>query len=106
MTSVTESRGAPDNDHFNGSVNLDDGESVMREIVSPIPVGLRRIPDRETGDQASWIFCQVRKFPQLPWLVPARPQPGSLAGLTADPGTGLNFALVPYHPAERARGTT
>ena len=40
----------PDDDHFTGSVNLDDAEPVMREIVSPIPVGLRRIPDRETGD--------------------------------------------------------
>jgi hypothetical protein len=26
----------PDHDHFNGSVNLDDAESVVREIVSPI----------------------------------------------------------------------
>ena len=42
----------PDHDHFTGSVNPDDAWSVMREIVSPIPVGLRRIPDRETGDQA------------------------------------------------------
>ena len=29
-----------------------------------------------------------------------------LAGLTADPGTELNFALVPYQPAEQAAGTT
>ncbi|MGH3124126.1 MAG: hypothetical protein ACRDND_24330, partial [Streptosporangiaceae bacterium] len=29
-----------------------------------------------------------------------------LAGLAADPGTELNFALVPYHPAEQAAGTT
>jgi hypothetical protein len=29
-----------------------------------------------------------------------------LAGLTAGPGTELNFALVPYHPAEQAAGTT
>jgi hypothetical protein len=29
-----------------------------------------------------------------------------LAGLTAGPGTELNFALVPYHPAEQAPGTT
>jgi hypothetical protein len=28
------------------------------------------------------------------------------AQLTADPGTELNFALVPYHPAEQAPGTT
>jgi hypothetical protein len=59
----------PDNDHFNGSVNLDDGESVMREIVSPIPVGLRRIPGRETGDRANWIFFRLQNFLQLPWLV-------------------------------------
>jgi hypothetical protein len=91
-----------DGDHCNGSVNLDDAESVMGEIVSPIPVGLRRIPAGETGDQAKWVFFQLRKFPQLPWLVPARPQ----AGLTVDPGTELSFALLLYHPAEQARGTT
>ncbi len=41
----------PDRDHFSGSVNLDDAESVI-------------------------------------------------------PGSELNFALVPYHPAGQARGTT
>jgi hypothetical protein len=96
----------PDHDPFNGSVNLDDAGSVMREIVSPVPVSLRRIPDRETGDQANRMFFRRRKFLLLSWLVPARPQPGSLAGLTADPGTELGFALVPYHPAGLARGTT
>jgi hypothetical protein len=90
----------PDHDHFSGSINLDNAELVMRELVSPIPAGLRRMPDREAGDQADWIVCQLRKFPQLPWLVLARPQPGSLVQLTTDPGPGLNFALVPYHPAE------
>ena len=50
----------PDHDHFSGRV---------------IQVGLRRVPDRETGAQADWIVCE------------------------------LNFALVPYHPAEQARGT-
>ena len=29
-----------------------------------------------------------------------------LAELAADPGTELNFALVPYHPAGQAPGTT
>jgi hypothetical protein len=29
-----------------------------------------------------------------------------LSGLTADPGTELNFGLVPYHPAAQAPGTT
>jgi hypothetical protein len=42
----------------------------------------------------------------VPWLVPARPQPGSLAGLTADPGSELSFPLVPYHPAGQPRGIT
>ena len=62
-----------DHVHFNGSVNLDDAESVMREIASRIPSGLRRIPDGETGDRGNWIYFQLQKFLQLPWLVPTRP---------------------------------
>ena len=63
------------------------------------------MPDRETGAQAAWTACQLRKFPQLPWLVPMQPQPWSLAGPTAGPGSELNFAPAPYRPAEQARGT-
>jgi hypothetical protein len=63
----------PDHVHFNGSVNLADAGSVMREIVSRIPSGLRRIPDGETGDRGNWIFFQLQKFLELPWLVPTRP---------------------------------
>jgi hypothetical protein len=92
----------PDHDHFHGSVNPDDAGSVMRETVPPIPAGLRRIPGRETGNQANGIFLRLGKLP--PWLVPERPQPGSLTGLTVDPGTEVNVALVLYHPAEQARG--
>jgi hypothetical protein len=62
-----------DHVHFNGSVNLADAGSVMREIASRVPAGLRRIPDGETGDRGNWIFFQLQKFLQLPWLVPARP---------------------------------
>ena len=62
-----------DHVHFNGSVNLDDAESVMREIAARIPSGLRRIPDGETGDRGNWIYFQLQKFLQLPWLVPTRP---------------------------------
>jgi hypothetical protein len=68
-----------DHVHFNGSVNLDDAESVMREIASRVPSGLRRIPDGETGDRGNWIFFQFQRFMQLPWLVPARP-PGAPDG--------------------------
>lgn len=62
-----------DHVHFNGSVNLVDAESVMREIAARVPSGLRRIPDGETGDRGNWILFQLQKFRQLPWLVPARP---------------------------------
>ena len=62
-----------DHVHFNGSVNLADAESVMRQISSRVPSGLRRIPDGETGDRGNWIFFQLQKFLQLPWLVSARP---------------------------------
>src|SRR6185437_16123371 len=61
-----------DHVHFNGSVNLTDAESVMREIAARVPSGLRRIPDGETGDRGNWIFFQLQKFLQLPWLVTAR----------------------------------
>jgi hypothetical protein len=63
----------PNHVHFNGSVNLADAGSVMREIVTRIPVGLRRVPDGETGDRGNWIFFQWQQFQQSPLLVQARP---------------------------------
>jgi len=63
----------PDHVHFNGSVNLADAESVMREIAARVPSGLPRIPDGETGDRGKWIVFQLQKFRQLPWLVPTGP---------------------------------
>ena len=62
-----------DHVHFNGSVNLADTETVMREITSRVPSGLRRLPDGETGDRSNWIFFQLQRFLQLPWLVPDGP---------------------------------
>ena len=52
--------------HFNGSVNLPDGETVMREISSRIPNGVRRMTDGETGDRGYWIHFQIQKFQQMP----------------------------------------
>jgi hypothetical protein len=52
--------------HFNGSVNLPDGETVMREISSRIPNGVNRMTDGETGNRNYWINFQVRKFEQMP----------------------------------------
>jgi hypothetical protein len=54
--------------HFNGSVNLADTETVMREIAARVPSGVRRIPDGETGPRQQWIFFQLEKFWQSPGL--------------------------------------
>jgi hypothetical protein len=59
--------------HFNGSVNLPDTEAVMREIVTRIPVGPRRIPDGETGERGNWIAFQLQKFLESPFFVQAVP---------------------------------
>jgi hypothetical protein len=56
----------PSSVHFNGSVNLPDTETVMREISSRIPAGVRRMTDGETGDRNYWISFQTRKFEQMP----------------------------------------
>jgi hypothetical protein len=54
--------------HFNGSVNLADTETVMREIVGRNPSGVQRIPDGETGERNNWIGFQLQKFMQSPFL--------------------------------------
>ena len=54
--------------HFNGGVNLSDAETVMREITSRVPRGVRRIPDGETGDRQQWIWFQLQKFWETPGL--------------------------------------
>jgi hypothetical protein len=56
----------PSSVHFNGSVNLPDAETVMREISSRIPVGVRRMTDGETGERGYWIMFQIQKFLAMP----------------------------------------
>src|SRR6478736_4269658 len=56
----------PSSVHFNGSVNLPDAETVMREISSRIPTGVRRMTDGETGERNYWIHFQTRKLEQMP----------------------------------------
>jgi hypothetical protein len=56
----------PTSVHFNGSVNLPDAETVMREISSRVPVGVRRMTDGETGDRGYWVMFQIQKFLQMP----------------------------------------
>jgi len=62
----------PTHAHFNGSVNLADTESVMVEITSRVPSGLRRLPDGETGDRGNWILYQLQRFLQWPSLTTAQ----------------------------------
>jgi len=52
--------------HFNGSVNLPDAETVMREISSRIPAGVARMTEGETGDRGYWVFFQRQKFAAMP----------------------------------------
>ena len=56
----------PSSVHFNGSVNLPDAETVMREISSRIPEGVRRMTDGETADRNYWIVFQTQKFGAMP----------------------------------------
>ncbi len=56
----------PSTVHFNGSVNLADAETVMREISSRIPTGVRRMTDGETGERGYWIHYQIEKFLRMP----------------------------------------
>jgi hypothetical protein len=56
----------PSSVHFNGSVNLPDGETVMQEISSRIPTGVRRMTDGETGERGYWILFQIQKFLAMP----------------------------------------
>lgn len=56
----------PTSVHFNGSVNLPDAETVMREIASRIPEGLRRMTEGETGDRNYWIVFQIQKLHAMP----------------------------------------
>ena len=56
--------------HFNGSVNLPDAETVMREISARIPAGVRRMTDGEPGERNYWIHYQIRKFLEMPEFEP------------------------------------
>ncbi|MGH9304733.1 MAG: hypothetical protein ACRDZ5_10025 [Acidimicrobiales bacterium] len=63
--------------HFNGSVNLPDPETVMREISTRIPAGVRRMTEGETGDRNYWIFFQQQKFAATAQFEPTPPPQGA-----------------------------
>jgi hypothetical protein len=58
----------PTSAHLNGSVNLPDAETVIREVLTRIPHGLRRVPDGEPGERGNWIQFQLQKFMQMDGL--------------------------------------
>lgn len=66
----------PSRVHFNGSVNLPDAQTVMREISSRIPIGFRRITDGETGERNQWVLFQAQKFLAMPEFESIGSQPG------------------------------
>ena len=63
----------PSSVHFNGSVNLPDTETVLREITSRVPRGVRRLPDGETGDRRGWIGYQLPRILATPGLERVEP---------------------------------
>lgn len=79
--------------HFNGSVNLADAETVMREIATRVPVGVRRVPDGETGDRREWIGTQLRRFRSTPGL--EQVETSATEGYGAPPGVRVRDGVDP-----------
>ena len=82
----------PSSVHFNGSVNLPDAETVMREISARIPDGVRRMTDGETGERNYWIHFQIRKFRQMPEFEEVSDGPAIPAPEGAPPVVRLRLA--------------
>ncbi|MGH3191297.1 MAG: hypothetical protein ACRDPY_45205 [Streptosporangiaceae bacterium] len=85
----------PTHVHFNGSVNLADTESVMREIASRVPSGLQRLPDGETGDRGNWILFQLQRFMQWPSLTTAQAGDGGQGDYERPPQLQLADGVDP-----------
>lgn len=80
--------------HFNGSVNLPDAETVMREISARVPVGVRRMTEGETGDRDNWVFFQMEKFAAMSEFEPV-PQPEGAEGYATIPQLRLRDGVTP-----------
>ncbi|GEL20157.1 hypothetical protein [Pseudonocardia asaccharolytica] len=81
--------------HLNGGVNLRDAETVMREILTRVPAGLRSLPDGETGDRQQWIFFQLQKFWQTPGIEDAGTGDQPAEGYDAMPKVRLAEGVDP-----------
>jgi hypothetical protein len=78
MTEIaTKPRGAA----LVGSVPLDSAEAVFRAAAGSLGQHLKRVPDGETGERATWIVWQGRFFGANPAFEVEEPPPGQYAPL-------------------------
>lgn len=68
----------PSSVHFNGSVNLPDSETVLRELASRVGDLAPAYPDGETGERANWVLSQLPHLQSVDGLLDAPPE--ALAG--------------------------
>lgn len=80
--------------HLNGSINLPDTETVLRELGQRIGPLAPRYPDGETGDRQGWIFFQLQRF----WATPGLEQ----AGVADTPAGGAYQSMPKVRLAEGA----
>lgn len=81
--------------HFNGGVNLPDTETVLRELTRRVPSGVRRLPDGETGERASWIGFQLPRLLATPGLERVEADPAATGNYGMGPGARLAEGVDP-----------
>lgn len=60
--------------HFNGSVNMRDAETVLRELGARVGGLAHAYPDGETGDRNVWVFFQMSRLQAADGLVDVEPR--------------------------------
>src|SRR3979411_2908872 len=102
--SAQQPRGA----HLNGSVPLENRETVFRTVSSSLGDRLRRLPDGETGVRTNWIGFQSGAFAATDHFDLLPPDPESSAPLPlftpksgVDPGQ-IRFGRLGYADAAKA----
>ncbi|MGW1608642.1 hypothetical protein ACWCQZ_04395 [Streptomyces sp. NPDC002285] len=81
--------------HFNGGVNLPDPATVMRVLAEQVPVGVRRLPDGETGGRSQWIGYQLPRLLATPGLRQIDAGSDSDGAYTGGPSVGLDEGADP-----------
>ncbi|MEU9987612.1 hypothetical protein AB0E10_12500 [Streptomyces sp. NPDC048045] len=81
--------------HFNGGVALPDAATVMRALAEGVPVGVRRLPDGETGGRAQWIGYQYPRLLATPGLTPVPVDPDAVDPYAGGPSVRLADGVDP-----------